>query len=246
MRLRLAPLAAPLLAVLLVACGGDGDGDDKLPSVLEGDDVPKGMLLTPAAAEATPGFTVADVVPGTGDATYPNAAGALSTLLNQGLASTFAVSYKTTATDGAAGDAYAVANRPPLSRIDVTNAGDPEPASLTASRKGGATVNCSLQPTGWQCSEIAILGEPLLLSAGPVVFPSVDDFSAGSIVETEARAVAGVQTRCFDVTDSVGTARYCLSNEGVPLYYTSSSIAVEATAYTLEVPDSAFDLPIGN
>lgn len=246
MKLRLALLAAPLLLVLASACGGDDDDDKKAPSILEGEDVAKGLLLTPAPAEATPGFTVADVVPGTGGATYPDAAGALSALLNQGLAAPFVVAYKTSGSDGTAGDAYSVANRPPLSRIDVTNAGDTQPASLTATRKGGTTVNCSLQVTGWQCSEISILGEPLLLSAGPVVFPSVDDFKSSKIVETEARAVAGLQARCFDVTDFTGTARYCLSNEGVPLFYSTPSVTVEATAYTLEVPDSAFDLPIGN
>jgi len=238
-------LALVALAALVAACGGGGGGgDDELPPFPAAEDVAEGVLLTPAAAEATPGYDAVDVVPGTDGATYPAAAGELSALLNRGLASPFVVAYKTAGPDGDAGDAYALTNRPPLSRIDVTNVGDAEPSSLTAARKGGATVSCSLQDAGWECAQTEALAEQLLLTAGPVVFPRDDDFRTGAVAEVEARAVAGVQTRCFDMTDAVGTSQYCVSAEGVPLYYQSPSTTAEATAYSLDVPDTAFDLPV--
>jgi hypothetical protein len=67
------------------------------------------------------------------------------------------------------------------------------------------------------------------------------------ITELPGRTIAGAQTTCFKYANTDGTAEYCYTNEGAPLYikYVAKSVTTEMTAtkYSRSVSDSEFTLP---
>jgi hypothetical protein len=222
-------------AIVLAACGGSDGGDAA--------DVDTNFIVnsTPSAAVTPSIIDDTDATPVSIDA--PPAQELLA-LFDRGLSATYLATYRTTSSDGEAGDSYAVFSMPPLSRIDTISPGASTPGSRIVAQAGGRTAACSNSGSGWSCAEIDSLGSSAIAGAGGVVYPSAEDLAAGTVAEGEGRTIARQQSRCFTLTFAAGgVTTYCLNEAGVVLFSESDSGTIEADTYSTEVGPDDFLLP---
>ena len=168
-------------------------------------------------------------------------------LLTGGLDVTYKATYQTTTPEGQEGDTYVVINRPPRARIDITSADGSEPSSvIIGGDSNTATIGCSGSAQQWECSETEPLGGSLVRTAGPFPFFSAADLQLFDVTESASRTVAGQDARCLRLIrkdQTTGDTEYCLSRDGVPLFIAAPFGTVEATEFSVDVPDQDFTPP---
>lgn len=217
MRRLLALGVVMLFAGLLAACGGDSDSDES-----------EAIATVPPPLEGL--------------------AAEFDDLVTKGLKeAVYAVSYATRTPEGSPGDTFEVYRSPPRTRIDTIPLASSSPHTSLIDDGSEKAIGCSGGPDAWECVEIEPLGESLVDSAGPIAILTAGELAPYSVTEATGRQVAGSATRCFHLTppaeNPAGESEYCVSQEGVLLYVSSTFGEVEATMYSPDVSESVFEPP---
>jgi hypothetical protein len=127
-------------------------------------------------------------------------------------------------------------------RQDATVTIDGQSIETQAFSSGG-TVRACQRPAGgasWQCQDVPPDQAPDIDGRIRAAVSELSGSTTGGVDET----IAGQPSRCYDVTDTDGTAmQLCVTNQGVPARLKSGAASVELASYAPGVPDGAFTPP---
>ncbi|HUQ41533.1 MAG TPA: hypothetical protein VM052_03435 [Candidatus Limnocylindrales bacterium] len=226
------------LAVLLsavVACGG----------------TPKTSSTSPAASGAA--TQAAASGSGAGSA---NTGGQpkLADLLAAGKLTSYKVTYRITATGGAAGMSGEQSwyFKPPRSRFDFSSNAGGQTSTISVYSLPEGSYYCFAGGGQSQCLSVAGVGSPLDANMAAMAQQSLmghpDQYGA---TFKESRSIAGQQGFCYDVTGNAtgvfSAGLFCYDKNGLALLSSftvqGASWSTEATNVSLNVPDSDFTLP---
>ncbi len=107
---------------------------------------------------------------------------------------------------------------------------------------------CSSLQAGWSCRK-RTSNVPSISVVQNIDQESLSNYT---ITAEPDRQVAGVTAKCFKLVGNGATMDYCLSQEGAPLYLSSTTtgsngspqtVEMTATSYSTQVADSDFELP---
>ncbi|MEX2047079.1 MAG: hypothetical protein WEE03_07935 [Chloroflexota bacterium] len=188
----------------------------------------------------------------------PNAGGpSFIEILSSSRASEYKVTYRLTATGGAAGFSGEQSwfFKPPKARFDFSSSASGQTATVSLFALPDGTFMC-FGGTGQTAQCIGMTGLDTALQQNPAalfqesMLQHPERFS-GVLVET--RQVAGQQAHCYDVKPVTATiagltdGRFCYSPQGIPLLqrFTAQggTWSMEATTLSTAVPDADFTLP---
>jgi hypothetical protein len=219
--------------VVVASCGGTTSPTSTTPT---------GAAATAATGGAASGGPVAG-------------APSFGQILSSAKAIEYKVTYKLTATGGAAGFSGEQSwfFKPPKARFDFSSSASGQTSTVSLFSLPDGTFMCfGTGPTA-QC--IGMTGLDTALQQNPAAFYQESliqhpDQWSGVLVET--RQIAGQQAHCYDVKPLTATAgltdgRFCYSTQGVPLLQrfaaSGGTWSMEATSLSTTVPDSDFTLP---
>ncbi|MGH9243399.1 MAG: hypothetical protein ACRD29_03590 [Acidimicrobiales bacterium] len=216
-------IAAVATVVSAAACGDDPDvGEQRADQVRR------------AAAEAGLSEEVQDflvLAVGTADAT-------------------FQVTYEIDDQTGAR--RVVVSQNPPDHRLDVVLPDGTVDATI---RLDDDAYQCRQERSDWQCGRVEVPTPEAAIFDAIELANRADELAAGTDdydFAVEGRTLLGVEARCLVTTLKPGhdtdpsrgdEGTLCLSPAGVVLLVDNVGTRQEATAYTTDVPDGAFDLP---
>ncbi len=108
----------------------------------------------------------------------------------------------------------------------------------------GKISSCVLAGSAWTCTDTTGQAGGETGDLGQQV---ESDPAKYAITADGTMPVAGTTANCYKVVSSDGTARYCTSSDGVPLYVKASAqgtdTIMQAKSYSTSVADSDFALP---
>ena len=108
----------------------------------------------------------------------------------------------------------------------------------------GKISSCVLAGSAWTCTDMTSQAGGETGDLGQQV---ESDPAKYTITADGTMSVAGTTANCYKVVSSDGTARYCTSPDGVPLYVKASAqgtdTIMQAKSYSTSVADSDFALP---
>ena len=108
----------------------------------------------------------------------------------------------------------------------------------------GKISSCVLAGSTWTCTNMASQAGSETGDLGQQI---ESDPAKYTITADGTMSVAGTAASCYKVVSSDGTARYCTSPDGVPLYVKASAqgtdTIMQAKSYSTSVADSDFALP---
>lgn len=232
-----------LLLVLSAACTAPSAG---APSPT----APATSSVAPetGAPTGTPAATAASATP------EPTAErDALLDLIRSGELPAYKITYAVT-TAGAAGPASLVGwtqvHSPPRFRSDLTARDAGKTQTIITILTEDAYYLCMDAEGQQACFEFATAEDAAMIQTAQAPQPLPEDVESWSFAHLETRTLAGVQARCYEMSDAAAagqSATACYSVEGVPLYIRTTSegveLTMEATSYTTAVSDADFELP---
>ncbi|MFA6907365.1 MAG: DUF4412 domain-containing protein [Candidatus Micrarchaeia archaeon] len=107
----------------------------------------------------------------------------------------------------------------------------------------GKISSCALVEASWMCTDLSQAGA----QSADLSQQLQSEEAKYTITLDGTEAVAGTTATCYKLVSSDGTARYCISSEGIPLYLKTGAegaeITMKAKSYSTSVADSDFAMP---
>jgi hypothetical protein len=159
-------------------------------------------------------------------------------------------SFEVTYAPSSSGTTVAVAQDPPLKRVDLVTPPMTQSVFVTAD----GTFNCALENQKWECQKAAQQESPPGLLSPADIQREVQQLQAAKpdyTFRVSNRKLAGTSARCLTVTPKPHAAttgarsELCLSNEGAVLLFDGTSVQspLKAVRYTTNVDTRRFRLP---
>lgn len=243
-RLGIGVLAALALVSLATACGGDDDGDAPAPATTAAG------ATTPAGATGTATRTSTASTPAA-TATATGTAGGAETLrraVSLEKDATYSITYEVTFVEGGTTTkgTYVVNQKPPKRAATLTF----DDGTIALIFDGQNSWVCNGDGKDGICLRDDRPDQPDLLPSGSpneVVKDITDRIDDTRAREVGRRTVAGVEARCWEITNPSGNGTLCLSANGVLLLnegtFEGISSRFVATRISGEVDDRAFEPP---
>ncbi len=154
-------------------------------------------------------------------------------------ATTYSVSYDTSAMPGS-GKEVTMSFKGTKIRYDTVANVEGQETTTSVFILDGKTYACTEKPQK-MCLQTGSSGEAGKTTTGAEDIESNPD--KYSITSLPSRTIAGTTAKCYSISSAAISSDICYSKEGVLLYIKSNESEITATSYTINVPDSTFELP---